>query len=54
MNDYLNQLETFEKQNNNKSAVKISAQKRQGSRRTLKQKINTDITLYNEKDEINE
>ncbi len=46
--------ETFEKQNNNKSAVKISAQKRQGSRRTLKQKINTDITLYNEKDEINE
>ena len=32
--------ETFEKQNNNKTAVKISAHKRQGSRRTLKQQIN--------------
>ena len=32
--------ETFEKQNNNKTTVKISAHKRQGSRRTLKQQIN--------------
>lgn len=32
--------ETFEKQNNNKTAVKISAHKRQASRRTLKQQIN--------------
>ena len=31
--------ETFEKQHHNKSAVKISAQKRQASRRTMKQQI---------------
>ena len=31
--------ETFEKRNNNKTAVKISTQKRQASRRTMKQKI---------------
>lgn len=31
--------ETFEKQHNDKTTVKISANKRQGSRRTLKQKI---------------
>lgn len=34
--------ETFEKRNNNKTSVKISAQKRQASRRTMKQKIDVD------------
>lgn len=46
--------ETFEKQHNDKTAVKISAHKRQGSRRTLKQKLGSDITLYDEKDETDE
>lgn len=44
--------ESFEKQNNDKTAVKISAQKRQGSRRTLKQRLNNGFTT--DEDETNE
>jgi len=35
--------ETFEKQHYNKTAVKISSQKRQGSRRTMKQQIDFEL-----------
>lgn len=41
--------ETFEKKNNNKTAVKISVQKRQASRRTLKQGVEANI-----EEELNE